>query len=50
MEFTGTVAESMEIGLTSLLAEELVPPELQGQASNMVKLICRDFQEQARSQ
>ncbi|KAG0312026.1 Protein-associating with the carboxyl-terminal domain of ezrin [Linnemannia gamsii] len=30
MEFTGTVAESKEAGLTSLLSKELVPPELQG--------------------
>ncbi|KAK3828519.1 MAG: hypothetical protein J3Q66DRAFT_322863 [Benniella sp.] len=35
MEFTGTAAESMETGLTSLLAKELIPPELQGQASKM---------------
>ncbi|KAG0207738.1 Protein-associating with the carboxyl-terminal domain of ezrin [Mortierella sp. GBA30] len=31
MEFTGTVAESVETGLTSLLSKELVPPECQGQ-------------------
>ncbi|KAF9295005.1 Protein-associating with the carboxyl-terminal domain of ezrin [Linnemannia elongata] len=30
MEFTGTVAESKETGLTSLLSQELVPPEHQG--------------------
>ncbi|KAF9964206.1 Protein-associating with the carboxyl-terminal domain of ezrin [Mortierella alpina] len=31
MEFTGTVAESMDAGLTSLLSNELVPPEHQDQ-------------------
>ncbi|KAF9954128.1 Protein-associating with the carboxyl-terminal domain of ezrin [Mortierella alpina] len=31
MEFTGTVAESLEAGLTSLLSNELVPPEHQDQ-------------------
>ncbi|KAF9347861.1 Protein-associating with the carboxyl-terminal domain of ezrin [Mortierella sp. AD094] len=35
MEFTGTVAESMEVGLTSLLSKELVPPERQGQSTKM---------------
>ncbi|KAF9934370.1 Protein-associating with the carboxyl-terminal domain of ezrin, partial [Modicella reniformis] len=30
MEFTGTAAESTETGLTSFLAKELLPPELQG--------------------
>ncbi|KAF9438152.1 Protein-associating with the carboxyl-terminal domain of ezrin [Entomortierella beljakovae] len=35
MEFTGTVEESMQVGLTSLLSEELVPPEHRGQLSKM---------------
>ncbi|KAI7816483.1 hypothetical protein BC939DRAFT_42948 [Gamsiella multidivaricata] len=35
MELTGTAAESMETGLTSLLSKELVPPEYQGQSSKM---------------
>ncbi|KAF8926144.1 Protein-associating with the carboxyl-terminal domain of ezrin [Dissophora ornata] len=35
MEFTGTVAESMETGLTSLLSKELVPPEYQGEPAKM---------------
>ncbi|KAG0306437.1 Protein-associating with the carboxyl-terminal domain of ezrin [Dissophora globulifera] len=35
MEFTGTAAESMESGLTSLLSEELVPPEYQGKPAKM---------------
>ncbi|KAF8975623.1 Protein-associating with the carboxyl-terminal domain of ezrin [Entomortierella lignicola] len=35
MEFTGTVEESIEIGLTSLLSKELVPPEHQGESSRM---------------
>ncbi|KAF9135093.1 Protein-associating with the carboxyl-terminal domain of ezrin [Mortierella sp. 14UC] len=34
MEFTGTVAESKETGLTSLLSQELVPPEHQGKPAN----------------
>ncbi|KAF9913110.1 Protein-associating with the carboxyl-terminal domain of ezrin [Linnemannia zychae] len=35
MEFTGTVAESKEAGLTSLLSQELVPPEHQSKPANM---------------
>ncbi|KAF9923126.1 Protein-associating with the carboxyl-terminal domain of ezrin [Linnemannia zychae] len=35
MEFTGTVAESKETGLTSLLSEELVPPEHRSKPTNM---------------
>ncbi|KAG0006306.1 Protein-associating with the carboxyl-terminal domain of ezrin [Entomortierella chlamydospora] len=35
MEFTGTVAELMEVGLTSVLSKELVPPEHQGQPTKM---------------
>ncbi|KAG0380259.1 Protein-associating with the carboxyl-terminal domain of ezrin [Mortierella sp. AD032] len=34
MEFTGTVAESKETGLTSLLSQELVPPEHQSKPVN----------------
>ncbi|KAG0036907.1 Protein-associating with the carboxyl-terminal domain of ezrin [Podila clonocystis] len=33
MEFTGTVAESVATGLTSMLSKELVPPEHTGNAS-----------------
>ncbi|KAG0202913.1 Protein-associating with the carboxyl-terminal domain of ezrin [Mortierella sp. NVP41] len=35
MEFTGTVAESREAGLTSMLSQELVPPEHQSKPTNM---------------
>ena len=38
MEFTGTVAESKETGLTSILSKELVPPEHQGQGSSRVMM------------
>ncbi|KAF9560065.1 Protein-associating with the carboxyl-terminal domain of ezrin [Mortierella alpina] len=43
MEFTGTVAESLDAGLTSLLSNELVPPEHQdlqdGQVPRDSKLV-----------
>lgn len=36
MEFTGTVAESVATGLTSMLSKELVPPEHTGNTSKRV--------------
>ncbi|GJJ73566.1 hypothetical protein EMPS_05924 [Entomortierella parvispora] len=36
MEFTGTVAESKETGLTSILSKELVPPEHQNQGPSSI--------------
>ncbi|KAF9152836.1 Protein-associating with the carboxyl-terminal domain of ezrin [Linnemannia schmuckeri] len=39
MEFTGTVAESRETGLTSLLSQELVPPEHQGKPAKTAQYI-----------